>query len=146
MANPRVRIKGVKMRNTGQQAQGAKQFARFTLDEDTLTPTIKALPKVIDGIIALTMRYYEPRMENHAKINAVWTDRTTNARNGLAARSGRTTDVHYIVLFHSVPYGIHLETIQQGRFAIIMPTIDKFGPEIMSTFQKILDKRFPGAS
>lgn len=139
-----TRPKGVKLRNTGGSAKGAKQFARFTLESDTLTPSIKALPGVLDKIIQTTMNYYEPKLENFAKLNASWTDRTTNARNGLAARSGRTDKVHYIVLFHQVPYGIYLETMQSGRFAIIMPTIDEFGPQVMNTFQKILDKRFPG--
>ena len=133
-----------KLRNVGGAAKGGKQFARLTLEEDTLTPTLKALPGIIDGIIGVTMNYYEPKLENWAKLNAPWTDRTTNARNGLAARSGRTAKVHYIVLFHQVPYGIWLETRWSGKYAIIMPTIDKFGPEIMDTLQKILDKRFPG--
>lgn len=137
--NPKVRY-----RNTGGAAKGAKQFARLSLEEDTLTPSLKALPKVIDGIIGLTMNYYEPRVENWMKTNAPWTDRTTNARNGLAARSGRDKDHHWIVAFHQVPYGIFLETMQAGRFAIIMPAVEEFGPQIMKTFQGILDKRFPG--
>jgi hypothetical protein len=137
------RPRGIKLRNTGGAAKGAKQFARFTLEEDTITPTLKALPGYLDKIVATTFRYYEPRLENHAKLNAPWTDRTTNARNGLIARAGRTTDVHYIVLAHQVPYGIYLETRWEAKYAIIMPTIEKFGPEIMDTIQKILDKRLP---
>lgn len=133
-----------RLRNTGGSAKGGKQFARLTLEEDTLTPSLKALPGVIDKIIATTLSYYEPKMENHAKLNAPWTDQTTNARNGLAARSGKEGKVRYIVLFHQVPYGIYLETRFSGRYAIIMPTIDEFGPQVMDTFQKILDKRFPG--
>jgi hypothetical protein len=92
------------------------------------------------------MRYYEPKLENYAKLNAPWKDRTSNARNGLAARSGRDSKTHYIVLFHQVPYGIWLETRWSAKYAIIMPTIDHFGPEVMDTFQKILDRRFPGAT
>lgn len=134
----------VRLRNTGGAAKGGKQFARLTLEEDTLTPTLKALPGIIDKIVAATMNYYEPKVENHAKLNAPWTDRTSNARNGLAARSGSTGKTRWIVLFHQVPYGIYLETMQSGKYAIIMPTIDEFGPKVMDTFQGILDKRFPG--
>jgi len=135
-----------RLRNTGGAAKGGKQFARLTLEEDTLTPTLKALPGVIDKIVATTMHYYEPQVENYAKLNAPWKDRTTNARNGLAARSGRNAKTHYIVLFHQVPYGIWLETRWSAKYAIIMPTIDKYGPEIMDTFNKILEKRFPGGA
>jgi hypothetical protein len=133
-----------RLRNTGGSAKGGKQFARLTLEEDTLTPTLKALPHVIDGIIALTLNYYEPKMENHAKLNAPWEDQTSNARNGLAARSGKEGKTRFIVLFHQVPYGIYLETRWSGKYAIIMPTIEEFGPQVMDTFQKILEKRFPG--
>jgi hypothetical protein len=133
-----------RLRNTGGSAKGGRQFARLTLEEDTLTPTLKALPHVIDGIIALTLNYYEPKMENHAKLNAPWEDQTSNARNGLAARSGKEGKTRFIVLFHQVPYGIYLETRWSGKYAIIMPTIEEFGPQVMDTFQKILEKRFPG--
>lgn len=135
-----------RLRNTGGSAKGGKQFARLILEEDTLTPTLKALPGELDKIVAATLNYYEPKMENHAKLNAPWTDRTTNARNGLAARSGRDGKTRFIVLFHQVPYGIWLETRWSGKYAIIMPTIDKFGPEVMDTFTKILEKRFPGGA
>lgn len=135
-----------KLRNTGGSAQGAKQFARLTVEEDTLTPTLKALPGIIRNIVGTTMKYYEPKLENYAKLNAPWKDQTSNARNGLAARSGRDAKTHYIVLFHQVPYGIWLETRWQAKYAIIMPTIDHFGPEVMDTLQKILDRRFPGAT
>lgn len=133
-----------RLRNTGGSAKGGRQFARLTLEEDTLTPTLKALPRIIDGIVALTLNYYEPKMENHAKLNAPWQDQTSNARNGLAARSGKDAKTRFIVLFHQVPYGIYLETRFSGKYAIIMPTIEEFGPQVMDTFQKILDKRFPG--
>ena len=133
-----------RLRNTGGSAKGGKQFARLTLEEDTLTPTIRSLPRIIDKIIATTLNYFEPKMENYAKLNAEWTDRTGNARNGLAARSGADGKTRFIVLFHQVPYGIWLEVRFSGKYAIIMPTIDEFGPQVMDAFQKILDKRFPG--
>jgi hypothetical protein len=133
-----------RLRNTGGSAKGGRQFARLTLEEDTLTPTLRALPGVLDKIVAATLNYYEPKMENHAKLNASWTDQTGNARNGLAARSGKDSKTRFIVLFHQVPYGIYLETRFSGKYAIIMPTIEEFGPQVMDTFQKILDKRFPG--
>jgi hypothetical protein len=135
-----------RLRNTGGSAKGGKQFARLTLEEDTITPTLKALPGEIDKIIATTLNYYEPKMENHAKLNAPWQDQTTNARNGLAARSGKDGKTRFIVLFHQVPYGIYLETRFSGKYAIIMPTIEEFGPQVMDTFQKILERRFPGGA
>ena len=136
MAKPR-------MRNTGKSAKSAGAI-RFLLEEDTLTPGIKALPAFVNKIVGTTMKFYEPQVENYAKLNAPWTDQTTNARNGLIASSGKEGGSHYIVLAHQVPYGIWLEVRWGGKYAIIMPIIDVYGPKVMSTIQKILD-RYKGA-
>lgn len=117
--------------------------AGFRITEDTLTPNLQKLGAWTDKIVFATMRYHEPQAESYAKLNAPWTDRTTNARNGLIARSGRSGKVHWLVLAHRVPYGIWLETRWAGKYAIIMPTlVDEIGPSVMNTLQGILD-RFP---
>lgn len=128
----------------GKNAKGASAM-RFLLDEDTLTPGIKAIPGFVNKMVGTTMKYYEPQAENYAKLNAPWTDRTTNARNGLIARSGKEGDSHYLLVAHQVPYGIWLEVRWGGKYAIIMPTIDYIGPQVMGTLQKILD-RYDGGS
>jgi hypothetical protein len=81
-----------------------------------------------------------PEIENYMKINAPWTDRTGNARNGLAARAYRDRDEVGIVLFHQVDYGIYLEIRFDGKFAIIQPTIDAMGPKVMRDFERLLDR------
>ena len=66
----------------------------------------------------------------YAKENAPWDDRTGDARRGL--------DVHVewegmeivLSMFHTVPYGQWLETIQSGSFAIIMPTLEIYAAKI----------------
>lgn len=133
-----------KMRNTGGSAKGGKQFMKLSMESDTLTPSLKALPGEIDRILATTFRYYEPQVENYMKMNAPWTDQTGNARNGLAARSGRTGKTHFIVAFHQVPYGIWLETRWSGKYSIIVPTIEAFGPQVMASLRGILNRKFGG--
>lgn len=138
---PAKKINGskVNLRNTGGAAKGGKAI-RALMVSDTLTPGIKALPGVVDKMVRTTMAYYEPQVENYAKINAPWQDQTTNARNGLVATSGKEGGTHYIVLAHQVPYGIWLEVRWSGKYAIIMPTVDVFGPKVMGTLQKLLDR------
>ncbi len=62
-------------------------------------------------------------MQNYARRNAPWTDRTGNARAGLfyvvKQEPGRVT----IYLCHSVDYGVYLELAHGGRLEIIWPTI-----------------------
>ena len=38
-----------------------------------------------------------------------------------------------------VPYGIWLEIANQGRFAIIAPAIDYWGPKLMQDVQRIVN-------
>jgi hypothetical protein len=70
--------------------------------------------------------------------NAPWTDRTGNARQGLAAQAFDEGANQGIVLFHQVPYGIWLEVRFSGRYAIIEPTIDVMGPQVMESLNNIL--------
>jgi hypothetical protein len=67
---------------------------------------------------------------DYAKEQAPWEDRTGDAREGL------DTDVRWegetIVweLYHTVDYGLYLETIQNGKFAIIMPTLEMYASHV----------------
>lgn len=81
-----------------------------------------------------------PLVENFAKLNAPWTDRTGNARNGLAARPFRDGDTIGIVIYHQVSYGIWLEVKWDGKYGIINPTIDAMGPQVMRRFDRLLER------
>ena len=64
-------------------------------------------------------------LEAEAKRNAPWTDRTSNARQGL--QGGAAFDGSDIVIYitHTMEYGIYLELANAAKYAILMPTIDK---------------------
>lgn len=81
-----------------------------------------------------------PEVENYMKLNAPWTDQTTNARNGLAARAYQDHDETGIVLYHQVSYGIFLETRFNGRYAIINPAIEAMSPKVMARFDRLLER------
>lgn len=78
-------------------------------------------------------------MENYAKQNAPWTDRTGDARERLHATVEETGPIGTIVLSHGVEYGLWLELDHGGRYAIIAPTIDVFGPKIMRSLQNMIN-------
>lgn len=78
-------------------------------------------------------------MEAYAKSNAPWQDRTGAARSSLSATVEETGPIGTIVLSHGVPYGIWLEVANGGRFAIIAPTIDVFGPRVMRSLQNMIN-------
>lgn len=78
-------------------------------------------------------------MEAYAKTNAPWQDRTGAARASLSATVEETGPIGTIVLSHGVDYGIWLEVANGGRFAIIAPTIDAFGPRTMRSLQNMIN-------
>lgn len=67
-------------------------------------------------------------LEQYMKKNAVWQDRTGNARRGLSAKVTQSEKkyVTTVTLSHSVEYGKYLEYSMEKRFAIIQPTIDNY--------------------
>jgi len=83
---------------------------------------------------------HAPRTQAHAKSTAPWTDQTGNARQGLTATPGRSTDTYFIDLFHRMPYGIWLEVRWNGRYQVIVPTIQVMGKELMVTTRAVLRK------
>lgn len=74
----------------------------------------------------------ETQLETAAQRLAPWEDRTGDARDGLTAQTIAPADgVVQMVLFHTVDYGVWLELIQNGRFAVIMKTLEEEAPRII---------------
>lgn len=115
----------------------------------------KEMERKLKRAVMATMRYWDGPVEEHMKHNAPWTDQTTNARNGLAARAAKlATDLWGIILRHSVDYGVYLElghthevmtkkgisTWTVEPRPIIMPTVDLYGPKVMSSLTRLIDR------
>lgn len=69
----------------------------------------------------------------YAQENAPWSDRTGDARSGLDVDVDSDGDSITLQLFHTVDYGLWLEVIQNGRFAIIMPTLEHFSSQVLGS-------------
>lgn len=80
-------------------------------------------------------------MLDYAKTNAPWTDHPgehEDARQNLQSAVVKNKDGNYSVFLghgKNVYYGVWLETRWGGKYAIIVPTIYKFAPEIGSRIQ-----------
>lgn len=102
-------------------------------------------PKHLDDKIARAIagvcKYWDGPVEAHMKTSAPWTDRTSNARSGLAAHHvAESETVHSIIMTYSVKYGIFLETMKDGKYAVIKPTIVVFGPKVIAMCTKLMDR------
>lgn len=93
---------------------------------DTLTPALELLGVNNDwGEVDSVAQ----SLLDDARANAPWADRTGAARDGLEVDVSDEGEI-VVTLMHTVDYGIWLETIQSGRFAIIMPTLEKYATEV----------------
>ena len=115
----------------------------FKFSPEFLQLGIKKMDAKLNRAAFGVCKYWDSRIEAHMKHNAPWKDRTTNARNGLFANAVKVSSrVFAIILAHSVTYGIYLErgTRYMRARPIIIPTLETYGPKVIKTFQKILNK------
>lgn len=103
----------------------------FFIIFDTLSRLIFGLGNPAVQVVS-TLEELAKEIEGSAQANAPWADRTGMARAGLTASVDRTGTEVTISLFHTVDYGEWLETIQSGRFAVIMPTLEEYSDRVMA--------------
>jgi hypothetical protein len=94
----------------------------------TLVSAAEEYQQTIRGMLLDLANIWSARLVDAAQSDAVWTDRTANARQGLTAEVIDRGDVIEICLFHTMEYGIWLEVANDGTYAIIMKTVDRMAP------------------
>lgn len=80
--------------------------------------------------------------EQWMKQNAPWQDRTGAARAGLHVDVNQAPAVLAELTFahgEDVEYAVWLEIANGGRFAIIAPAVDYWGPRLMQDVQRIVN-------
>lgn len=103
----------------------------FRWTSDTLSPNLSDIDKRALRAIHLMLEYWAAQAVSLMRANAPWTDRTGNARAGLAAEVFPDARGADLVLYHSVHYGIWLEVRWSGRYAIIGPTMNRIAPQVL---------------
>jgi hypothetical protein len=90
------------------------------------------------GVYAICQRW-APEIANWMKDEAPWTDRTGNARQTLYTEVTQVVNqMVTVILSHGVHYGIYLELCNAGRYAIINPALDEFGPKVWADVEAML--------
>jgi hypothetical protein len=110
-----------------------------------LSGNIQTLGLRTKARMVATAKYVAPQIQSDMRANAPWEDQTGNARNGLFSVVQVSTNEVAIVLYHSVPYGIWLELRWSGKYAIITPSLAKWGPRFFALLAKaVFDEGSPG--
>ena len=89
-----------------------------------------------DIVHALTDAKFN-EMVNYAKANAVWTDRTGNARKSIEQVDLSDDNMVRFYLTIGVDYGIWLEVANDGKYRILQPTLTIYEPEIMKMLDQV---------
>ena len=81
---------------------------------------------------------FAPQIEAWMKAQAPWTDRTSNARQGLHTEVEALVNEISIWLMHGVDYGVFLELKNAGRYAIIGPALDYWAQQLWEAVKAML--------
>lgn len=127
---------GTRTRGAGGRFASSKGF--FTTD--TLTKGIAQFEFKMREHMELIALEFAVELQNYAQNHAPWNDRTGDARQGLQADTFNERDSMGVIIFHTVEYGIWLEVRWGGRYAIIIPTVEQKGPELLARMQGIMSR------
>ena len=122
-------------------AKTGKGGIRWTVSPDNIAVELEAYGERVQKKLEADARELAQRMADYAAVHAPWTDRTGETRAGLQGIVDVDTESHLTTIFlaHGVEVpGIFLELSHGGKFAIIMPTINSFLPEIKALMQASL--------
>lgn len=110
---------------------------------------MQAYTRAVSHAVEQLAIYYAAVIEASAKQKAPWVDRTGNARAALRGYTNRTAPAGYpnpdalardtiaLYLSHGMDYGKWLELKYQGRYAIILPTLQAHYGEISQALRRM---------
>lgn len=116
-------------------------MAGFRLDITSLANGLIGAPDKVDMAIRMYAEQGALQLQNFAKENRKWTDRTGHARQRLNGSVGKIHNGYRITLAHGVDYGIWLELAHEKKYSIIPQAIEYVGTfEIMPGFRRLMDR------
>ena len=119
----------------------AKAGIRWTTPPSELATAIERYgDRVLTAVAAVAQRV-ATEMQNQAKADAPWTDRTGNARTGIFGTSEADFAAHVVTIYLShgatIDYGIWLELANSGSYAVIMRTMEAHYESLMQLLREI---------
>jgi hypothetical protein len=98
---------------------------------DQIGPRLSLGPAVTESAVEDVLEFYRDQVEQWMKESAPWEDQTGDARDGLTAEVERRGSEFSLYVYHTVDYGIWLEVRWNGRYAILTPAVEHWGPFLM---------------
>lgn len=120
--------------------RGSRQISWNEASVADLLTNVEQLEPRVDAAIGVVMERQGDLAVAYMKANAPWTDRTSNARNGLDKKVFKAAGRWWLNLFGRANYQIWLEVKYNGRDAIITPTIILWGPRVMANMRGLIER------
>jgi len=112
----------------------------FQFDPGDMLDKIAQASTKSEAAIAMYAENAALVLQNYAREHRPWTDRTGHARQRLSATVHSVAQGYEIILAHGVDYGIWLELAHEKKYAIIQPTIEAKSSDVLSGFEKLLER------
>lgn len=110
------------------------------IDSKGLEKGLESLSNKSDIKIKNYLSTTERKLDNYAKKNASWKNRSGRARLGLHSYTEKTPFGYRLIIAHGVDYGIWLELAHEKKYAILNETIQQNTNDIMKGFTKLIER------
>jgi len=118
----------------------AKTGIRWTVPPSELAMAVERYGDRVLTAVAGIAQYVATQMQNQAKADAPWTDRTGNARTGIFGTSEADFGAHVVTIYlsHSatLTYPLFLEIGNSGKYAVIMRTMESHYEPLMQMLRE----------
>ena len=119
----------------------SKPGVRWETPPSALAQAVERYGDRVLTAVAAVAQYAATQMQNDAKANAPWTDRTANARTGLFGTSEADFARHVVTIYLShgatIDYGLWLEIANSGTYAVIMRTMETHYQDVMDMLREV---------
>lgn len=114
--------------------------AGFTFDMEDLESGLSAFDTKADAAIKMYAATSALKLQNDARRDAPWVDRTGHARQRLVGDVMDVPDGYELRLAHGVDYGVFLELANEKKYAAIAPAINLRSTEIIRGLNRLLER------
>lgn len=105
----------------------------------SLTQGLEQMKRRADAAMKIKVHDKALELQGYMQTHRKWQDRSGAARQRLTGTSVEQDNGFLIKLAHGVDYGVFLELAHEKKFAITVPTAKEKGPEVIASFEGLLD-------
>lgn len=105
--------------------------------DDAVARNLKNWGRKVEDNLLSEMEKFALDLENAAKDNRPWTDRTGNARRSITGSAAKEGKNYRAALAIGVEYGKYLELSHGGRFRIVRPTVDRGRQKFIAALRRV---------